>query len=184
MYGGSDRGIYTKVMTAAPDCGLTFKDFTDAVDNYMKAHPDYEQWTKEVQALALEKRISVNAFGRVRTLMGADNAVMRQALNSPVQGSAADAARRMMPEIVQYIKDRGWEQKVFLALQIHDEFVLEYREDMRHSVGLMLKEIMCQELNINGYKFRLKIDAEIGKYWGGLQSYDIDTDTVAGASKH
>lgn len=171
-------------MTAAPDCGLTFDNFKDAVQNYMDAHPDYVKWCEEVKVLAREKRLSVNAFGRVRVLNGAANQIERQALNSPVQGSAAEVARECMPKFIEYIKKKGWEGKVKLVLQIHDEYVLEYPVELRHEVGLMAKEIMCAPITIKGQTFSLKIDAEVGRYWGGMSSYDIDTDTVKKGSKH
>ncbi len=116
--------------------------------------------------------------------MGAENAVMRQALNSPVQGSAAEVARDCMPKFIEYIKNKGWGGKVKLVLQIHDEYVLEYPIEMRHEVGLMAKEIMCAPITIKGKTFNLKIDAEVGKYWGGMSGYDIDKDIVKKGSKH
>lgn len=184
MYGGSDRGIYTKVLTAAPDCGLKFDDFKQAVDNYMEAHPEYVQWCHEVQQLALEKRLSVNAYGRVRQLMGADNAIMRQALNSPVQGSAAEVARSCMPMILDYIKDKGWEGKVKLVLQVHDEYVVEYPIEMRKEVAQMMDAVMTAPITINGHTFCLKIDIEVGKYWGGMSKYNLEEDRIVVGSKH
>lgn len=184
MYGGTDSGIYTQIMSADPDCGLTLKGFKQAIANYMKEHPDYVKWCKVVQELAYTKRLSVNAFGRVRILMGEENKIMRQALNSPVQGSAADVARACMPLFIQYIKDKGWYGKVKLVLQVHDEYLIEYPVALRHEVGLMCQEIMCAPLTIKGRTFKLKIDAEVGKYWGGMNGYDIDKDKVEKGSKH
>lgn len=184
MYGGSDRGIYTKVMTAAPKCGLTFAKFKEAINNYMKAHPEYVEWVKEVQQLATEKRISVNAFGRVRTLMGEANKILRQALNSPVQGSAAEVARSCMPMILDYIDAKGWQDDVKLVLQVHDEYVVEYPIKMRKEVAQMMKDVMTAPININGHTINLKIDIEVGKYWGGMNKYDLDRDEVIVQSKH
>lgn len=171
-------------MTQNPDCGLTFQDFKEAIENYMRLHPDYAKWCKEVQAVALDKRISINAFGRVRVLMGADNAIMRQALNSPVQGSAAEVARECMPKILDYINEKGWENKVKLVLQVHDEFVVDYPVEMRKEVAQMMHDIMTAEIKINSHVFRLKIDIEVGQFWGGMKGYDLETDTVASGSKH
>lgn len=184
LYGGTDRGIYTKILSAAPDCGLTFDDFKQAIANYMKAHPEYTAWCKKVQALALTKRLSVNCVGRVRTLYGADNAIMRQALNSPVQGSAADLCRICMPDFVEYIERKGWTGKVLLNLQVHDEYVLEYPIEMRQEVALMAQEIMCQKFIVNGYDLNLKIDIEVGKYWGGMKGYDLEKNEIKKGSKH
>lgn len=182
MYGGSDNGIYTKVMTAEPDCGLTLKAFKEAIDNYMEAHPDYVKWCEEVIAVAKEKRVSVNAYGRVRTLLGEANAIERQALNSPIQGSAADAVREDMVLLNRRFLDEG--MKARIILQIHDEFLFEYPIEERRKVADIVKEIMGREREIKGRKFRIGIDAEVGKYWGNLDSIDLDTLEVNKGSKH
>ena len=189
MYGGSDSGIHNQVITAFPNCGLTLKKFKLAVKNYMDAHPDYVQWCKDVQAVALQQRISVNGFGRVRQLMGDDMSIMRQALNSPVQGTAADVARDCMADLQEYIdemeiKDLRW-REVKLLLQIHDEFVVECPIKMRQEVALAMAKIMTKPIIINGYTFNLKIDVEVGKYWGNQESYDYINDKINdGGSKH
>lgn len=189
LYGGSDNGIYNNVMTAYPDCGLTLKKFKQAVNNYMNVHPDYVEWCKEVQEIAINRRISVNGFGRVRQLLGDDLKLMRQALNSPVQGTAADVAREAMADCQEYIteqskKDPRW-CNVKLLLQIHDELVFECPEDMRQEVCTTMMELMTKPITINGYTFRLKGDPEVGKYWGNQESYDyINDKIIKKGSKH
>lgn len=188
LYGGTDDGIYNQVITAFPTCGLTKKKFKEAVQNYMKAHPDYVKWCEEVKKVALRKRISVNGYGRVRQLMGDDMSIMRQALNSPVQGTAADVARECMADCQEYIdemelKDPRWKE-VKMLLQIHDEFVFECPISMRQEVCKAMCEIMTKPITINGYTFRLKVDPEVGKYWGNQDSYDYKTDKIKDGSKH
>lgn len=189
LYGGTDNGIYNNVITANPDCGLTLKRFKEAVQNYMKAHPDYVEWCEEVQRIALRKRISVNGFGRIRQLLGDDMSIMRQALNSPVQGTAADVAREAMADCQEYINEQAkqdprW-REVKLLLQIHDELVFECPENMRQEVCKAMCEIMTKPITINGYTFRLKVDPEVGKYWGNQEGYDYENDVIrTEGSKH
>lgn len=189
MYGGTDNGIYNNVITAYPNCGLTLKKFKQAVKNYMDAHPDYVRWCKEVQEIALRKRISVNGFGRVRQLLGDDMSIMRQALNSPVQGTAADVAREAMADCQEYIdemsiKDYRW-TRVKMLLQIHDELVFECPEEMRQEVTTAMVKLMTKPITINGYTFQLKVDPEVGKYWGNQESYDYINDKIRkDGSKH
>ena len=177
-------------MTSFPKCGLTFKYFKKAVQNYMDAHPDYVAWCKKVQLIAAQKRISVNGFGRVRTLMGDENSIKRQALNSPVQGTAADVAREAMADCqefldAKYLTDVRW-RKVKLLLQVHDELVFEAPENMRQEVTKEMMNIMTKEITINNYTFRLKGDVEVGKKWGNQQKYDYTNDKIItdGKSKH
>lgn len=182
MYGGSDNGIHTKVMTQQPDCGLTLEDFKKAIQNYMDAHPDYVAWCEKVIATAKEKRISVNAYGRVRTLLGEAGAIERQALNSPIQGSAADAVREDMVMLHKRFIIDGLKARI--VLQIHDEFVFEYPKEERDKVAKIVKEIMGRTRTINGRDFTIGLDAEVGTHWGSLSSLNLDTMEVVGGSKH
>jgi len=189
MYGGSDNGIFNQVITAFPNCGLTLKKFKLAVQNYMDAHPDYVKWCKEVQEIGLRKRISVNGFGRVRTLLGDDMKIMRQALNSPVQGTAADVARTAMADCQEYIDEQSktdakW-REVKMPLQIHDELLFECPVEMKQEVCTKMCELMTKPITVNGYTFQLKVDAEVGKYWGNQESYDyINDKIIKEGSKH
>lgn len=183
LYGGSDQGIYTKVMTQFPDCGLTLKAFKEAVENYMQAHPDYVKWCAKVVALATEKRISVNAFGRVRTLLGPVGAIGRQALNNPIQGSAADAVREDMVLLNKAFARESMKAKIIL--QIHDEFVFHYPIEEREKVAqVACIEVMGRERELNGRKFRIKVEPEVGKYWGVLNALNLETMQVENGSKH
>lgn len=189
MYGGTDNGIYNNVITAFTNCGLTLKHFKQAVKNYMDTHPDYVKWCEKVQKIAQEKRISVNGYGRVRILMGDDRSISRQALNSPVQGTAADVARETMADCQEYIDEKSiddtrW-KNVKVLLQIHDELVFECPEDMRQEVCTKMVELMTKEITINGHTFRLKVDPEVGKRWGNQESYDYINDKIrTDGSKH
>ena len=182
MYGGSDSGIYAQVMTAFPDCGLTLKRFKQAVQNYLDAHPDYVKWCEEVQEVAWKERVSINAFGRVRTLLGRKDAIGRQALNTPIQGSAADAVRQDYVLLNRAFLEEGLKARIIL--QIHDEFVFHYPTEERADVARLVKLHMGREREIKGRKFRIKVDAEVGKYWGTLNGIDLDTLVVEKGSKH
>ena len=182
LYGGTDRGIYSQVMAAVPDCGLTFKKFCSAVQNYMDAHPDFAIWCDRVQEIAERKSISVNAFGRVRTLLASANSASRQALNSPIQGSAADVARNAIIDIRRGIKAKGLRSDIILA--VHDEIIMDVRKDELPEVYEIMAGAMNKEINVNGYSFRIPIDAEIGTYWGEMGSFDVETFEIKGASKH
>ena len=99
LYGGSDPGIFSQVITAVPNSGITLKSFKEAIANYAETHVDYQPWVEKVQAMAKERRLSVNAYGRVRTLLGDSRSIERIALNNPIQGSAADLMISDMIEI-------------------------------------------------------------------------------------
>lgn len=182
FYRGSDRGIYTKVMAAEPDCGLTFKDFCQAVQNWLDAHPKFAEVSRELEILAAEKRIALTAGGRVRILQGALNQIKRQAVNTPIQGSAAEVVRDDMVEIDRRFTEEGLEAEI--VLQVHDELIFEYPVHEREAVAKIVYEVMTREREIKGSKFHLQIDAEVGTFWGEMDSIDLQTLEVAEGSKH
>ena len=181
-YGGSDNGIYSQVMTEVPDCGLTLPMFKEAVQNYFKAHPDYIDWAKESQDYAVEHKLSINAFGRVRSLLGPVASIKRQALNSPVQGSAADTVKEDMILISKAFKDNNLNSK--MVLQIHDELVFDIDDTELEEAGTIVRDVMTRDRTINGHTFSIPIDAEIGTYWGALGSIDLNTFKLKKGSKH
>ena len=162
---------------------MTFKHFKQAVDNYVREHPAYPKFVEEVQTLAKERRISVNAFGRVRTLLGEENAISRQALNTPIQGSAADAVGEDMLLLDKAFKTLGL--KTCMLLQIHDEILFEIPNNEMAVACPIIKDVMNRERTIKDYTFRIPIDAEIGSHWGLQDPFDLSTQTlIGGESKH
>jgi DNA polymerase I-like protein with 3'-5' exonuclease and polymerase domains/DNA-directed RNA polymerase subunit RPC12/RpoP len=183
FYGGGDRSIFSKAKTAEPDCSMTFKHFTTALQNYRIEHPAYPIFVEKVQKLASDERISINAFGRVRTLLSEENAIGRQALNTPIQGSAADAVGEDM-----ILLDEAFDKlnlKSTMLLQVHDEILFEIPDDELSVACPIIKDVMNREREINGYKFRIPIDAEAGTHWGLQKPFDLETQTyLEGGSKH
>lgn len=182
FYGGGDNGIFSQVVTAVPDSGLTLKRFKDAVDRYMEAHPQFAEWCEEVQTLAEVKRISVNAFGRVRTLFGAQDANQRRALNSPIQGSASDVVRDDMIDIDRMFEGKGLRSRI--VLNVHDEILFMIPDEELPIAWPIIKETMGRERVVKGRKFRIPIDAELGVYWGQMGKFDEETFEILGPSKH
>ncbi len=66
----------------------------------------------------------------------------RTAINAPIQGTNADIVKLAMIDIDITIKERGWQDKVFPVLQIHDEIVYEVADDLVKEFGVILKETM------------------------------------------
>lgn len=182
FYGGSDPGIFSQVVTAVPDSGLTLKVFKDAVKNYMASHPTFATWVEEVQDLAQERRISPNAFGRVRVLLGDASSIDRVALNNPIQGSAADAVAQDMVLLDELFVKAGL--KTTIVLQIHDELVFHVPNSELKEAGKIIKKVMNRTRKVNGYSFKIPIDAEIGTHWGAMDSYNLTTGKITKGSKH
>lgn len=187
FYGGSDRGIYSKVRTAEPESGLDIDSFKLAVANYFSEHPGFARFVENVQAVACEERVSTNGFGRVRRLYGGFQSLPRQALNSPIQGTAAD----FLTNVVLRLWERGLgnRYKSYIALQIHDELLFMVHRDELKEVSLIIHEEMLRPQIIKSYagnefEFSVPIDSEIGDNWGTMKGFNLETLEIKGGSKH
>ena len=84
----------------------------------------------------------------------------RAAMNSPIQGSAADLIKIAMLKISKEIKDKNLKSK--LILQVHDELIFDVYEDEKEVMEKLVKEVM-----INAYKLNVSLDVSlaVGKDW-------------------
>lgn len=169
-------------MVEVPECGLTLKQFKEAVHNYENEHPAYPIWVDKMINMAHNERISINAFGRKRYLHDESNAIERQALNTPIQGSAADVMNETIILIYNELLKRNLKSKLILA--VHDEVILECPNEELKEVNDLCSEIMTRELTIGKHTFRIPIDSEIGQNWGSLGAFDPKTMKMVGGSKH
>lgn len=84
----------------------------------------------------------------------------RVAMNSPIQGTAADIIKIAMIHVDRRLHEEGLSSK--LVLQIHDELLIETKKDELDQVCRILKEEMCQAADL---KVPLDIDINIGMNW-------------------
>lgn len=143
------------------------------MDAWYADRPEVRQWQEETRALA--KR-----HGRVTTMMGrsrelpdatsrnfrASGHALRAAINTPIQGSAADIVMMAMLKIwdSQVLKDLGW----ILLLQIHDEVILE--GPIEHRDAAMAEVLNCMEnpfdgLGLHPMRVKLEVDAKSANSW-------------------
>jgi DNA polymerase-1 len=106
-------------------------------------------------------------LGRRRTLPDINSPVQsrrqfsqRAALNSVIQGSAADLIKRAMVNIHRRIREHA--DEIRMLIQIHDELVFECRADRAKEWSSMIREEMEHAMRL---KVPLKVDLGIGKNW-------------------
>lgn len=137
---------------------------------YKKELPEVER-TKALAVAALTSK------GYVRTLLGRRRYIdgcfsqnkydrfraERLALNTPIQGGAADIVTKAMVALFRKLESNGWlGKKVWIVSQIHDEITLECNEELVEDVKVMLKD--CME-NTTKLKVPLVADPGVGKNW-------------------
>ena len=84
----------------------------------------------------------------------------RMALNTPVQGTAADILKKAMVEIYQVFKEKGLKSK--MLIQVHDELVFNVLKEELEEVKKIVREIMENTFQL---KVPLKVEIETGNNW-------------------
>ena len=160
VYGISSFGL-------SEDLGIDFKDAKNFIDNYLKTYPGIVTFMNNLKNQAYQD-------GYVRTLMGrkrvieelkSKNFMIRQsgermALNTPIQGLAADILKKAMVEIYNEFNTRNLKTK--MLLQVHDELIFNVPKEELEEVKGIVKEIME---NTYPLAVPLKVDMEVGDNW-------------------
>ncbi len=140
IYGISAFGL-------ANQLGIARSEAKDYIDAYFKKFPGIRQYMDETKAFAKANGFVETVFGR-RTYVGAINDknparrsyAERQAINAPIQGSAADVIRRAMIRMPPALKKARLSAK--MLLQVHDELIFEAPRDEADKACAIAIEIM------------------------------------------
>jgi uracil-DNA glycosylase family 4 len=166
-YGGTLRGIYEKVINKAPELELTFAAFVKADERFDRAHPDLAAWCKRQAEKGLIERRVVNAFGRVRILLGDDSEVEREALNTPIQGTAADIANLALIGIYDELHKKQMGARI--VAQVHDQILVECPRSELVSVKRIMVKHMEMEHHLWGKDVSFPVEMKVGPNWGALK---------------
>ena len=160
VYGISSFGL-------ADDLGIDFKEAKNFIDNYLKTYPGIVDFMEKLKNDAYQNGYVKTLMGRKRVIeeLKSKNYMIRQggermALNTPIQGTAADILKKAMVEIYAEFKKRDLKSK--MLLQVHDELVFNVIKSELDEVMVIVKDIME-----NTYKLKvpLKVDMEYGNDW-------------------
>jgi DNA polymerase-1 len=137
------------------------------IENYYQTYPRLKEYIDEMVATAREKGFVETIFNRRRILrdIHSRNAVMRthaerNAVNAPVQGSAADLVKMAMIKVFKEIKNRKLD--VDMILQVHDELVFDCAKDCKEEVKELVKDIMEEIVKLD---IPLIVDINEGENW-------------------
>jgi len=145
------------------------------ISRYLEKFPQVAEFIKNTKELARKNGFVETETGRRRYLPEINSpnfqvagAAERMAINMPIQGLAADIVKLAMIEARYITSDTGLRTQknaAKMVLQIHDEIILEVKEDMAKEVAEKVKEIME---NVYKLKVPLTVDVKIGDNWGEL----------------
>jgi len=150
---------------------LTLAESEDFVEAYFKQFPGVKEYLDGMRALAAEQGYVETLLGRRRYfpgLQGGTNALVRareerEAINAPIQGTAADILKIAMLQIPGRLRAADLSAK--MLLQVHDELVFECVEDEVRATAAVVRETMSQAYSL---KVPLLTEAKSGPNW-----YDI-----------
>ena len=149
------------------DIGVSRWEARDYIDSYLSNYSGVRHYMKQVVADARESGFTKTLFGRKRYIpeLSASNFMVRQggeriALNTPIQGTAADLIKLAMIQVDQALREEFPEAK--LLLQVHDELIVECPE----SIAPQVAKLVSREMEgIAALKVPLTAEAKIGKSW-------------------
>ena len=160
LYGISSFGL-------SEDLGIDIKQAKEFIDNYLKTFPG-------IQAFMEKEKADAYKNGYVKTLMNRKRVVEelksknymirssgeRMALNTPIQGTAADILKKAMVEIYNEFNKRGLKSK--MLIQVHDELVFNVLKSELDEVTNIVRDIMENTFVLS---VPLKVDIEYGNNW-------------------
>lgn len=151
----------------ARDLGISFQEARSFIDSYFEALPGVRQWIDRTLLEATEKTAVYTLFGRRRRvpeLASADGRVRSNAeniaVNSPVQGSAADLIKLAMIAVDKRLQQS--ELQARMLLQVHDELVFECPEPEVEELSKLVKEEMEGVFDL---AVPLSVEMDTGKNW-------------------
>ena len=168
LYGQGSHGL-------AAGTGMSYGEAKDFINKYFEIRPNLKEYMDGLREQAKKKGFVETLFGRRRPTPDAQSSnhmlregALRQAINMPIQGTAADLTKLAMVAVNDKFKA---ESKKFKGipkqlLQIHDSIMVECHKDDADKVSKILKDTMENIYPQLGVK--LKVDIGIGKNWGEI----------------
>lgn len=160
----------------ARDSELTLAESEDFIEAYFERYPRIKSYLDGTKKQAADQGYVETMFGRRRyfpelasSSSGYQAAIRRraaerEAINMPIQGTAADIIKIAMIQLHRALRERDMETKIIL--QIHDELILEAPESEADEVARLMKDVMENAVSLT---VPLQADVHMGKRWDELK---------------
>ena len=157
----------------AENLGISRTEAKEIIDNYKKEFPNIQLYMDQQINKAKEQGFVETLMGRKRWLRDINSSnftvrgfAERNAINSPIQGSAADMIKLAMIKIHHEMKKQHWESK--MILQVHDELVFDAVESELPALKALILSCMTTAMELpNG----VPVEAEIGQGKNWLEAH-------------
>ena len=160
VYGISSFGL-------SQDLSISKKEAAEYIERYFETYPKIKEFLDGLVKDAKEKGYSLTMFQRKRPVpeLSSSNFMQRSfgervAMNAPIQGTAADIIKIAMIRVHDRLAEEGLQSK--LILQVHDELLIETKEEETEHVKQILEEEMKKAADLS---VDLEVDMHIGNNW-------------------
>ncbi len=151
----------------AKDLGVSFVEGKTYINEYLKKYSGVDRYMKEIIKQATKDNFVTTLYGRKRDVsdINSSNKVTkgfgeRIALNTPIQGTAADIIKIAMNRVFSRLLKEKLDAR--LILQVHDELIVECRAEIKDRVIALVEEEMEHAANL---KVRLLVEAKAADNW-------------------
>jgi DNA polymerase I len=166
LYGQGPHGL-------AQTADIPYDRAREFIENYFKVYKDVKKWIEKTISNAKEDGYVETLFGRRRYLPEINSSVVmvrkqaeRMAVNTPLQGTAADMIKIAMIKAATEIAVEYKAEDVKMILQVHDELLFEVKDGLTAVVGVRMQKIMEEVIKL---KVPVVVEASIGENWGELK---------------
>ncbi len=160
VYGISDYSL-------SGDLKISRAEAAQYIESYFATYPGVKKYMDRAVAEAKETGYACTMFGRRRAIpeLSSQKIMMKKfgervAMNSPIQGSAADIIKIAMIRVSEALKEAGIDAK--LILQVHDELIVEAHRDCAEQAAAILRREMGSAADLS---VPLTVDINIGDTW-------------------
>ncbi len=163
LYGLSAYGLSNQL-------NISHQEAQDFIDKYFVLYKNIKKYFNEILNFARKHEYVETLFNRRRYIPDINSSIQavkksgeRIAINTPIQGTAADLIKLAMVKIKKEILKKNPETK--LLLQVHDELIFSTPKENSKQIAKEIKEIME---NIHKFKVPIIVNTEINKRWGEM----------------
>lgn len=160
VYGMSAFGL-------SQDLSISRKEATEYINQYFETYPKVKKYLDNIVAFAKEKGYVKTLFGRKRPIpeLKSSNFMQKSfgeriAMNSPIQGTAADIMKIAMINVDKRLQQENMKSRI--VLQVHDELLIEAYKDEVDKVSEILSQEMSNAANLS---VNLDVDVNVGDNW-------------------
>lgn len=160
VYGISDYGL-------SQNLGITRKEAAEFIERYFRSYPGVKRYMEEIVQDAKQKGYVTTLLHRRRYLPDITSSnfnvrsfAERTAMNTPIQGSAADIIKKAMIDLTKRLHEERLQTR--LLLQVHDELILEAPKEEIELLKKIVPDVMENAVSL---RVPLKVDYHFGPTW-------------------